>query len=43
MIFVFAHETEKMIRELSEQKGLAMSDIMRRAIEMYYEKMKEGK
>lgn len=44
MIFVFTKETERMIRELVEQKDLTMSDIMRRALEMYYtqEKKKGG-
>ena len=40
MIFVFSKETENMLRELSELKGLTMSDITRRAIEMYYKSLK---
>jgi len=40
MIFMIPEEIEKKLRELSKEKGLTLSDLTRRAIEMYYEKIK---
>lgn len=34
--FMINEETDRMLRELSRQKGLNMSDLVRRAIELLY-------
>lgn len=43
MIFTLSKEVEEKLRELSDKKGLALSDLVRRAIEVYYEKEKNEK
>lgn len=43
MIFTLSKEIEEKLRELSDQKGLTLSDLVRRAIEIYYEKEKSEK
>lgn len=42
MIFMIPEEIENKLRELSKEKGLTLSDLVRRAIEMYYNKIKEN-
>jgi predicted DNA-binding protein len=43
MIFMIPEEIENKLRALSKEKGLTLSDLVRRAIELYFDKVKGGK